>query len=82
MAEVICPNCKTSFKVGNGENIVDTNKLSGTVELAQVGAVLQKIKNTFMIVEINKDIEHKFHILAGDGWLLDKALEKWEKVEE
>ena len=33
MAEVICPNCKTSFKVGNGENIVDTNKLSGTVEL-------------------------------------------------
>lgn len=33
MAEVICPNCKTSFKVGNGENIVDTSKLSGTVEL-------------------------------------------------
>lgn len=33
MAEVICPNCKTSFKVDNGENIVDTNKLSGTVEL-------------------------------------------------
>lgn len=33
MAEVICPNCKTSFKIGNGENIVDTNKLSGTVEL-------------------------------------------------
>ena len=33
MVEVICPNCKTSFKVGNGENIVDTSKLSGTVEL-------------------------------------------------
>lgn len=33
MPEVICPNCKTSFKVGNGENIVDTSKLSGTVEL-------------------------------------------------
>lgn len=33
MAEIICPNCKTSFKVGNGENFVDTNKLSGTVEL-------------------------------------------------
>ena len=33
MVEVICPNCKTSFKVDNGENIVDTSKLSGTVEL-------------------------------------------------
>lgn len=40
MAEVICPNCKTSFKVGNSENIVDTNKLSGTVEL-----VLETIRN-------------------------------------
>lgn len=33
MAEVICPNCKTSFKIGNGENIVDISELSGTVGL-------------------------------------------------
>ena len=34
MAEVICPNCKTSFHVGNGKNVVDVSKLEGTIELA------------------------------------------------
>ena len=33
MAEVICPNCNTSFKIGNNGNLVDVTKISGTVEL-------------------------------------------------
>ena len=33
MAEVICPNCNTSFKIGNNGSLVDVTKISGTVEL-------------------------------------------------
>ena len=42
MLEVVCPNCKTSFKVGDGKNgtLINPKELDGTAEL-----VADKIRN-------------------------------------
>lgn len=46
----------------------------------KIGDVIRKGIETYMVIGI-EDNYNGTHILAGQGWLSDKELEEWEKVE-
>lgn len=47
-----------------------------------IGDVITKGDTISIITQINKNFEDERHIFAGDAWLSDTELEKWEKMEE